>query len=153
MDPSISLITLGVTDLGRAVAFYRDGLGLETKGIVGQEIENGAVCFFKLRGGLRLALWPRKSIAADTGLQEGGSAPTSFTIAHNVDDEAAVDTTMAEATAAGATVFRAAQDVLWRLCRLFPGFGRPRVGGGVQPGPGRPRLTRLPDSLDIAGRT
>lgn len=108
MEPSITLITLGVADLERSVAFYRDGLGLATTGIVGREIENGAVCFFKLRGGLRLALWPRRSIAADTGLPEGGSAPTSFTIAHNVASEGAVDATMAEAQAAGATILRAA---------------------------------------------
>lgn len=56
MKPHITLLTLGVDDLERAVAFYRDGLGFVTKGIVGAEIENGAVAFFNLHAGLKLAL-------------------------------------------------------------------------------------------------
>ena len=68
MKPHITLLTLGVDDLERAVAFYRDGLGFETKGIVGTELENGAVAFFKLDSGVKLALGPRKSLAADSGL-------------------------------------------------------------------------------------
>lgn len=56
MKPRISLITLGVDNLGRALEFYRDGLGLKTDGIVGKEFEHGAVAFFDLAGGLRLAL-------------------------------------------------------------------------------------------------
>ena len=75
MKPRIGVLTLAVDDLERAVAFYRDGLGLGTKGIVGTEYEHGAVAFFELRGGLRLALWPRASLAHDTGL-----APTPATI-------------------------------------------------------------------------
>ena len=78
MEPSISFITLGVADLERSVAFYRDGLGLSTQGIIGTEFENGAVAFFTLRGGLRLALWPRRSIAADTGPAARGGSPAAF---------------------------------------------------------------------------
>ncbi len=63
MKPRITLITLGVDDLQRAVRFYRDGLGLKTEGVVGTEFEYGAVAFFDLQAGLKLALWPRKSIA------------------------------------------------------------------------------------------
>jgi len=48
MDPRITLLTLGVDDLERAVAFYRDGLGFSTKGIIGAEFENGAVAFFSI---------------------------------------------------------------------------------------------------------
>ena len=62
MKPRITLITPGVNDLERAVAFYRDGLELPTEGIVGREFEHGAVAFFELQGGLRLALWQRASI-------------------------------------------------------------------------------------------
>ena len=51
MKPRITLITLGVDDLHKAVSFYRDGLGLQTKGIVGTEFENGAVAFFELQAG------------------------------------------------------------------------------------------------------
>ena len=63
MKPRITLITLGVDDLARAVLFYRDGLGLKTDGIVGTQFEYGAVAFFDLQSGLKLALWPRTSIA------------------------------------------------------------------------------------------
>jgi catechol 2,3-dioxygenase-like lactoylglutathione lyase family enzyme len=59
MKPRVSVITIGVDDLDRSVRFYRDGLGLRTDGIVGEEFEFGAVAFFDLQPGLRLALWPR----------------------------------------------------------------------------------------------
>jgi catechol 2,3-dioxygenase-like lactoylglutathione lyase family enzyme len=65
MKPRISFITLGVDDLQRAVAFYRDGLGFGTTGIVGTEFDHGAVAFFDCEHGLKLALWPRKSLAAE----------------------------------------------------------------------------------------
>ena len=67
MKPRITLLTLGVDDLERAVAFYRDGLGWPP-GHRRPEFENGAVAFFKLEAACRLALWPRNSMAADTGL-------------------------------------------------------------------------------------
>jgi hypothetical protein len=66
MKPRITLITLGVDDLERAVRFYRDGLGLKTEGIVGTEFEYGAVTFIDLQAGMKLALWPRASLAHDT---------------------------------------------------------------------------------------
>jgi catechol 2,3-dioxygenase-like lactoylglutathione lyase family enzyme len=65
MKPRITLLTLAVDDLDRALAFYRDGLGWPTEGIVGTQFEHGAVAFFELEGGLKLALWPRRSLAAD----------------------------------------------------------------------------------------
>ena len=65
MQARLSVITLGVDDLDRAVAFYRDGLGLATQGIIGREFEHGAVAFFELQGGVALALWPRVSLAHD----------------------------------------------------------------------------------------
>ena len=65
MKPRITLITLGVDDLQKAVRFYRDGLGLKTEGIVGTQFEYGAVAFFDLQAGLKLALWPRTSMAHD----------------------------------------------------------------------------------------
>ena len=45
MNPRITVLTLGVDNLERAVQFYRDGLGLRTQGIIGTEFENGAVAF------------------------------------------------------------------------------------------------------------
>jgi uncharacterized protein len=64
MQPRITLITLGVNDLEKALSFYRDGLGLPTNGIIGREFEHGAVAFFNLQSGLKLALWPRSDISA-----------------------------------------------------------------------------------------
>jgi catechol 2,3-dioxygenase-like lactoylglutathione lyase family enzyme len=91
MRPRVSLITLGVDDLERSVAFYRDGLGLPTRGIMGTEFEIGAVAFFELECGLKLALWPRTSLAADSGLPVGAPNPTGFSLAHNVASQAEVD--------------------------------------------------------------
>ena len=71
MKPRITLLTLGVDDLERAVRFYRDGLDWKTEGIVGAQFEHGAVAFFDLQAGLRLALWPRKSLAHDSGVPLG----------------------------------------------------------------------------------
>ncbi len=56
MKPRVSIITLGVDDLAKSLAFYRDGLGFPTEGIVGAESEYGAVVFFDLQPGLKLAL-------------------------------------------------------------------------------------------------
>ena len=112
MKPRITLITLGVDDLERAVRFYRDGLGLRTDGIVGKEFEHGAVAFFDLEG-LRLALWPRKSLARDSGLPVAAPSPTDVCLAHNVRSKAEVDAVMAQARAAGARIVKPAGDTFW----------------------------------------
>ena len=113
MRPRISLITLAVDDLERSLAFYRDGLGLATQGIMGTEFEIGAVVFFELESGLKLALWPRTSLAADAGLPPGPPSPTSFSLAHNVASQSEVDAVMAQAARAGATVVKPAQPAFW----------------------------------------
>jgi uncharacterized protein len=113
MKPRITLLTLGVDDLERAVAFYRDGLGLPTKGIVGTEFEHGAVAFFELQQGLQLALWPRASIAHDTGLPVGPHSATELTIGHNVRSPEEVDAVMARAKQAGATIVKPAGKTFW----------------------------------------
>ncbi len=113
MRPRVSVITIGVSDLERAVSFYRDGLGLSTEGIVGQEFEFGAVAFFELQSGLRLALWPRESIAHDAGLSVGEYSATEFTIGHNVSSKAEVDAVMEQAKAAGATIVKPAKETFW----------------------------------------
>lgn len=109
MTPHITILTLGVDDLERAVAFYRDGLGLPTKGIVGTEFDNGAVAFFNLQQGLRLALWPRGSLAADSGLPLQARSATELSIGHNVSSREEVDQVMGQAAAAGGTVVKPAQ--------------------------------------------
>lgn len=113
MKPCVSLITLGVDDLERALAFYRDGLGWPTEGIVGREFEHGAVAFFELQPGLRLALWPRASLGHETGLTPGAPDPTGFSLAHNVGSKPAVDAVMTQASAAGARVVKPAADTFW----------------------------------------
>jgi predicted lactoylglutathione lyase len=113
MKPRITLLTLGVDDLGKSVEFYRDGLGLPTEGIVGTEFENSAVAFFDLQAGLKLALWPRASIAKDCGLPIGPPSPTEFTIAHNVSTRSEVDIVMKQAERAGGRILRPAHDTLW----------------------------------------
>jgi hypothetical protein len=113
MKARITVLTLAVSDLERAVAFYRDGLGLHTAGVVGAEYPNGAVAFFKLDGGLRLALWPRTSLAADAGLPLDPPSATEVLIAHNVDSEAEVRAVIEQAAAAGAKIVRPAQPTFW----------------------------------------
>jgi catechol 2,3-dioxygenase-like lactoylglutathione lyase family enzyme len=113
MKPHVTILTLGVDDLERAVAFYRDGLGLPTKGIIGADVENGAVAFFELCGGLKLALWPRKSLAADTGLPVGPRSATELSIAHNLDSREEVDAVLQEAERAGARIVKRAQPTFY----------------------------------------
>lgn len=113
MKPRITVITLGVDDLERAVVFYRDGLGLETKGIVGREFEHGAVAFFKLESGVQLALWERNNLAHDTGLRKLPRSPTELSLGHNVGSKAEVDAVMAQAARAGATIVKQPADTFW----------------------------------------
>jgi catechol 2,3-dioxygenase-like lactoylglutathione lyase family enzyme len=113
MKPRITVITIGVDDLERSLRFYRDGLGLSTEGIVGAEFEYGAVVFIELQSGLRLALWPRKSIAHDTGLAPDGKGPTEFTLGHNVSSKSEVDEIMNQARSAGAVIVNPAHDTFW----------------------------------------
>lgn len=113
MQPRITVITLGVENLERAVAFYRDGLGLATDGIVGSEFENGAVAFFDLQDRLKLAVWPRSSMAADTGIPLRIGGPLEFTIGHNVSSKEEVDAVFQQAISAGATQVKAPEDTFW----------------------------------------
>jgi catechol 2,3-dioxygenase-like lactoylglutathione lyase family enzyme len=113
MKPRISVITIGVTDLEQSLAFYRDGLGLPTEGIVGREFEHGAVAFFELSGGLKLAIWPQDDLAHDTGLARTPISPTSFSIGQNVGSREEVDDAMAQARRAGAEIVKAPQDTFY----------------------------------------
>ncbi len=113
MEPRITLVTLGVSDLERAVAFYRDGLGLATEGIIGTEFEDGAVAFFRLDGGLTLALWPRESMARDARLSPLPPGNVDSCLAHNVASREAVDAVLAQAQAAGAVIPNPAAERPW----------------------------------------
>jgi catechol 2,3-dioxygenase-like lactoylglutathione lyase family enzyme len=123
MKARISVITIGVDDLERAVAFYREGLGLRTEGIVGTQYDNGAVAFFDMQAGLKLALWPRTSIAADSGLPLGPRSSTEMALAHNVGTETEVRDIMARALAAGARAVKQPGPAFWggyTACFLDP---------------------------------
>ena len=113
MKPRITVITLGVDDLERSLRFYRDGLGLATDGITGAEFERGAVAFFDLESGVKLALWPRANIAWDSGLPSSPPSPTEFTLGHNVASKEEVDAVMEQARKAGALTVKGAQDTFW----------------------------------------
>lgn len=106
MKPLITVITLGVDDMERALQFYRDGLGLKTKGIVGQEFKHGSVVFFELQNGINLAIWPRKSLSHDSGLKVSSPSPTEFTPGHNVSSKSEVDIVIKQAEMAGAVIVK-----------------------------------------------
>jgi uncharacterized protein len=139
MKPRISFITLGVDDLERAVAFYRDGLGFSTKGIVGTQFEHGAVAFFDCEHGLKLALWPRESLAAESGVPLQALSGSAFSLAQNLGSDDEVRAFMQRAERAGAKIVKPAdatfyggyagyfQDLdghLWEIA-FNPGFESP----------------------------
>jgi catechol 2,3-dioxygenase-like lactoylglutathione lyase family enzyme len=113
MKPRISVLTLGVADLERSLAFYRDGLGLPTEGIIGREFEHGAVAFFDLSGGLRLAIWAQDDVAHDTGLPKTEPSSSSFTIGHNVARRIEVEEVIEQARRAGAEIIKLPQDTFY----------------------------------------
>jgi len=113
MKPRITIITIGVNDPEKSLKFYRDGLGLPTQGIIGEEFEYGAVAFFDLQNGVKLALWPRKSIAHDSGISLQSPSATELTIGHNVNSKKEVDTVMEQAKKAGAKIIKSANDTFW----------------------------------------
>ena len=121
MDPRIDVVTLGVSDLERALAFYRDGLGLETDGIIGMEFPGsatdpaGAAVMFRLRQGLTLALYPRTELAKDADVPVPDPSTGGFSIGWFVRTDAGVDAVLARAEAAGATLTDTAHRRPWGL--------------------------------------
>lgn len=105
MQQRLSLVTLGVSDLGRARRFY------EAIGWRNDTPTEMDVAFFQL-GGMVLALWDREKSAEESGV-ELGSGHGGVTLAHNVRTPAEVDTALAEAAAAGATITRAPAATFW----------------------------------------
>ncbi|MGH7464803.1 MAG: VOC family protein, partial [Longimicrobiales bacterium] len=91
----------------------RDGLGFSTDGIVGREFEHGAVAFFDLQSGLKLAIWRRADLAHDSGLPQGPASSTEFSLGHNVNSREEVDAVMREALLAGAEIVKEAAETFW----------------------------------------
>ncbi|WP_115992614.1 VOC family protein [Cohnella lupini] len=113
MKPRITVLTLGVDDLERSLKFYRDGLGLPTEGIIGTEFEHGAVAFFDLQAGVKLAIWKRVDLAYETKVSLTAPSSTEITIGHNVESKEEVDRVMEIAKNAGATITDPAHDAFW----------------------------------------
>lgn len=159
MKPRVTMITLAVNDLERAVRFYRDGLGFPSPGIIGTEFAHGAVAFFDLQPGLKLAVWPRASLSHDSGLPIGDPDPTGMCLAHNVASKQEVDVVMARAKRAGAHITKpAVAHLLGRLRGVFPGPRWPPLGNRMEPGTAAGRLapdsratTKAPISIRVAG--
>ena len=113
MKQRINLLTLGVNDLERSLQFYRDGFGWQTEGIIGTEFENGAVVFFNLDNGMTLALWERKNLAWDCGIEQGPESATEFSIGYLVNTDEEVNAIMEQAEKAGAAIVKAAEKTFW----------------------------------------
>jgi uncharacterized protein len=107
MEPRISIITLGVSDLARSVKFYRDGLNLPSTYKEGE-----GIAFFQLKG-TWLALYPSEALAEDACLPATRSRFGGVTLAHNVASKAEADAVIAQALAAGATLLKPAADTFW----------------------------------------
>ena len=106
MKPHITIITLGVADLQRAINFYEKGLGLPRKN------ESDSIAFFDMSGTM-LALYPRDELAEDITISPEGTGFQGFTLAHNVASPEEVDLTLAEAVAAGAELVKPGQEAFW----------------------------------------
>jgi uncharacterized protein len=113
MKPRISIITIGVDDLDRALTFYRDGLGFPTNGIVGTEYEHGAVAFFDLLDGQKLAIWSRRDMAHEAKVPLGPASATEFSLGHLVASKVEVDALIDQARRAGAVITDPPHDAFW----------------------------------------
>ena len=121
MKPRIHLIKLAVEDLERSLAFYRDGLGLETEGLVGTEFQgdetnpNGTIALFRLGRGMVLSLFPRSELAKDARVPFAAGKSGEFSMGHAVDTREEVDEMIAGAVASGASVTDPPHDRPWGI--------------------------------------
>jgi len=113
VKPRIKVITLGVGALEKSLAFYRDGMGLPTQGILGTEFQDGAVVFFNLNDDLILALYPKAALAKDAKVPVSPPSPAEFSIGHIVRSKQEVDAVMKQAEKAGARITDPAHDRFW----------------------------------------
>ena len=121
MKPRIHVITLAVADLDRALAFYRDGLGFQTEGLIGTEFAgdettpDGTTAVFHLDGGLMLSIYPRSELAKDAAIPLVAAQPGAFSIGHVVASRAEVDDVIEQAKAAGAAVIDSPHERPWGI--------------------------------------
>ena len=121
MRPSIRVVTLAVADLQRSLAFYRDGLGLASSGIIATGLHDevsgaaGAIAMFELEDGLILSLYPRTDLAKDAGIEAEAASRTDFSLGHVVPSREEVDAVLARARAAGARVTGGPRERPWGI--------------------------------------
>jgi catechol 2,3-dioxygenase-like lactoylglutathione lyase family enzyme len=121
MRPRIHVITLAVADLDRALAFYRDGLGFRTEGLIGTEftgdqaVPDGTTAVFHLDGGLMLSVYPRSELAKDALVPLAAAKPGEFSVGHVVASRAEVEQVISQAKAAGASVTDPPHDRPWGI--------------------------------------
>lgn len=108
MQPRISMITLGVQDLGAATTFYEQGLGLPRRPMP----DDSPVAFFELNG-TWLGLFGHDALARDAGVSAQGNGFRGVAMAHNLDSPAEVDALLQQAEAAGASIIKPAQATDW----------------------------------------
>jgi uncharacterized protein len=120
----ITALTIGVDDLERSLAFYCDGLGFQTNGIIGTEFKgdethpSGSAVMFEMQNGLILALYRRTDLAKDAKQPVdvvGVSNPTEFSIGHFVESKEEVDALLKQAKAAGAIVTEEPHERPWGI--------------------------------------
>ena len=121
MEPRVHVITLAVEDLERSLAFYRDGLGFDSAGVVGADLQDertgaaGAIGMFNFAGGLIFTVYPRTELAKDAGVPIGRPKTGEFSIGQAVATRAEVDATLLRAEAAGATLLDKPHDRPWGI--------------------------------------
>lgn len=109
MKPRITVITLGVADVGAALAFYRNGLGFKVGAV------KGDITYFDT-GGTWFCVYPREKLARYAGVPAKGGGFSGVTLSSNVDSQQAVADTLARAAKAGAEIVRPAADTDWGGC-------------------------------------
>ncbi len=119
MHPRLNFINLAVANLEHSLAFYRDGLGLPTKGIMGSEFRDeqtgaaGAIAFFDLQGGLMLGLYERTNLAKDAATTLDAPSSTEFSLGYVVKTKTEVDVLLKRAEGAGATITESVHERPW----------------------------------------
>lgn len=125
MESRIHVVTLAVEDLERALAFYREGLGFDSPGVVATELHDdstgadGAIATFTLQGGLILSLYRRSDLAKDAGVQFGPPKSGEFSLGHAVASRAEVEAVLTSAEAAGGSVLEKPRERPWGVYSAY----------------------------------
>lgn len=113
MKPQVAVITLGVENLQRSLTFYRDGMGLLSKGIKREGYQQREVVMLDMQSGLKLALLHRDTLSLQTGILRTSPNSSAFSLSHIVSSKMAVYILMDHVERAGATIVKAAGNTQW----------------------------------------